>query len=400
MAQRAWTDESLDAMRLMGDEPADQLVQQLFAEHQVDAVNAMMRTLVENDKIPESIPENLRKFLQSVAVLPPWADAKKVRLGENLFWQHGPAIVLILFCYSLPFCYAARKEAHALALTGRLSKAPNRRVTETAQMLIDVMEPGGLLGPGTGVRTAQKVRLMHAGVRFQILSSDEWNKKEFDCPLNQEDLAGTLMSFSVIGLDGLRKLDISVSEAEADAYLHCWNVIGHILGVHKNLLPVDLEDAVAFTEAFRNRQFAESDEGKLMTKALLDMMVHILPGNIFDFIPAAFANFFLEDKTARLLGIPSVPFDKELLRPLQLSNVIAEDLLGSPGGMQKLVEVVSRHLLESLEFVARGGNRLSFSIPKRLWQGSRKDTKTQTSLYLATKKALSFVVKWFQQRLG
>jgi hypothetical protein len=43
MALRAWTDESLDAMRLIGDEPADQLVQQLFAEHQVDAVNAMMR---------------------------------------------------------------------------------------------------------------------------------------------------------------------------------------------------------------------------------------------------------------------------------------------------------------------------------------------------------------------
>ena len=402
MAQRAWTDEFLNRMRLIGDEPADQLVQQLFAEHQVNAVNAMMRTLVENDKIPSgsSIPKNLREFLQSVAVLPPWADAKKVRLGEELFWQHGPAIVLILFCYSLPFCYAARQEAHALALTGRLSKAPNRRVTETAQMLIDVMASGGLLGSGTGVRTAQKVRLMHAGVRFQILASNEWNTEQFNCPLNQEDLAGTLMSFSVIGLDGLRKLDISVSEAEAEAYLHCWNVIGHILGVLDDLLPVDLEDAVAFTNAFRNRQFAGCEEGRLMTKALLDMMAHILPGNIFDFIPHAFANFFLEQKTAQLLGIPAVPFDRELLLPLELSNVIADDFVDSSGWMRKLVELVSRHLLESLELVARGGNRPSFRIPKRLWQGWRRDTDPQMNLYLAIKKAVSFVVEWLQRRWG
>jgi len=137
-----------------------------------------------------------------------------------------------------------------------------------------------------------------------------------------------------------------------------------------------------------------------MTKALLDMMAHILPGNIFDFIPHAFANFFLEQKTAQLLGIPAVPFDRELLLPLELSNVIADDFVDSSGWMRKLVELVSRHLLESLELVARGGNRPSFRIPKRLWQGWRRDTDPQMNLYLAIKKAVSFVVEWLQRRWG
>jgi hypothetical protein len=115
MAHPAWTDEFLDGMRLIGDEPADQLVKELITKQQVGAVNLMMRKLVENEGIPPgSIPDGLREFLQSSAVLPQWTDMEKVRLAENLFWLHGPAIVLLLFCYSLPFCYAARKEVQAL----------------------------------------------------------------------------------------------------------------------------------------------------------------------------------------------------------------------------------------------------------------------------------------------
>jgi hypothetical protein len=398
MAHPAWTDEFLDGMRLIGDEPADQLVKELFAEQQVGAVNLMMRKLVENEGIPPgSIPDSLREFLQSSAVLPQWTGMEKVRLAENLFWLHGPAIVLLLFCYSLPFCYAARKEVQALALTGRLYTDVNRRVTETAQMVIDVMAPGGLTGSGAGVRTAQKVRLMHAGVRVQILASKRWSQ-EFGCPLNQEDLAGTLMSFSVIVLDGLRQLNISVSELEAEAYLHCWKVIGHILGLREELMPVDLADATAFTKAFRVRQFEECAEGQLMTKALLDMMAHILPGNIFDLIPQALTYHFTGEKMANLLGVKPVPFDSLLFLPLQLSNVIADDFLSNSGWMQELVELVSMHLLESLQLVARGGKRASFSIPTKLWRGWKRRPARRINLYLAVKIAMSALCNWLRHR--
>ena len=393
MAHPAWTDEFLDQMRLIGDDPADQIMKELFTEHEVGAVNLMMRKLVENEQIPpESIPAHLRDFLQSVAVLPEWADPEKIRSAENLFWLHGPAIVLLLFCYSLPFCYAARKEVQALALTGRLYTSTNRRVTETAQMLIDVMSPGGLTGSGAGVRTAQKVRLMHAGVRYQIGASNKW-QQEFDHPLNQEDLAGTLMSFSIVVLDGLRRLDISISESEADAYLHCWKVIGHILGLREEMLPVDLADATDFTKSFRQRQFAECPEGQLMTKALLEMMAHILPGNVFDPVPKALMYYFVGEKMANLLGVEPVPFDHALFLPLQLSNVIADDFLENSGWMRNLVEIVSRHLLDSLELVARGKNRPSFSIPKKLRQRWRRRIDPGSNLYLVVQNALSTFLK-------
>lgn len=362
-------------MRRIGDKPADQLIQAFFAGKEGGAINALMREMVASDAIPSgsSIPDDLRAFLKSAAVLPEWADKEKLQAGQEVFWEHGPAIVLILFCYSLPFCYAARREAQALGLTGRLSGNPRRRVTETAQMLIDVMAPGGLTGPGTGIRTIERVRLMHAAVRYLIAKSNKWDL-EIDCPLNQEDLAGTLMSFTSITFDGLRRLDINLSKSDAEAYLHCWNVVGHILGIRKDLLPTDLDDAEAFTSVFKERQFAASEEGRFMTNALLEAIASILPGaniipeTMFEFLPRALTYYFVGETMAGVLGVEAVPFENQVLAPLKWANRIAGDVEASPWFMRQLVALVSRHLLVALELVARGGNRPSFNIPTELRQ--------------------------------
>ena len=132
----------------------------------------------------------------------------------------GPEAIANLLCYSLPFCYAARKGVQVLALTSRLYTNPTRRVVETAQIVVAVPRPGGLAAGGTGVRTAQKVRLMLAGVRHQIGSYPGWNP-EFGKPINQEDMAGTLLSFSWVIIDGLRQLGLHIDEQRAEALLHC-----------------------------------------------------------------------------------------------------------------------------------------------------------------------------------
>ena len=50
-------------------------------------------------------------------------------------------------------------------------------------------------------------------------------------PINQEDLAGTLMTFSCVVLDALKKLRVGYSAAEGEAFLHAWKVVGHFMGV-------------------------------------------------------------------------------------------------------------------------------------------------------------------------
>jgi hypothetical protein len=206
----AWTDAFLEPMRQVGDQPADLAIATMFAAGDVGAVNALMLHLVNNEEmIPESLPETVKTFLATTEDLPPFADAAKIRIAEELFFQWGPQIILILHCYSLPYCYAAKKGVQVLALTSRLSTNASRRIIEVAQMLVDVMQPGGLTsGDGRGRRTLQKVRLMHAAVRLLAKNSPAWDPA-WDLPINQEDLAATLMSFSWIALDGLDKLGLT-----------------------------------------------------------------------------------------------------------------------------------------------------------------------------------------------
>ncbi len=363
-----WPDSLLDSMRQAQDPPADKLVNDLFAAGQVEAVNQLMRSLVVNDGLPpEQLPADVRDFLADSGQLPDWADPQKIEAGERVFWRYGPGIIAVLHCYSLPFCYAGRKGVQVLALTSRLYSNPTRRVIETAQMVVDVMRPGGLGKLGTGVRTAQKVRLMHAGVRFQTGRYSGW-KPEFDLPINQEDLAGTLTSFAYITIDGLRRLGHVVTDEDAEAYIHCWNVVGHILGIRPELLPVDYNDAAALAGRIAERQFAPSDEGRMMTRALVEMMQHVIPGNLFDRAPELLMRYLLGDRTAEILGVSQGRLADWVAGPVRLIARVRSDLARRSEDIARIHELFGRALIEGIVLVGRGGNRVPFTIPTELLQ--------------------------------
>ena len=128
---------------------------------------------------------------------------------------------------------------------------------ETGQFLMDTLTVGGLGEHGKGRRTIQRVRLMHAAVRHLVAARNEqqpglWDP-DWGLPINQEDLAGTLIAFSGVVVDQLVRLGVQLSDADIDAYLHVWNVIGHLLGVRDELLVHDVGDAVALFDAIRRR---------------------------------------------------------------------------------------------------------------------------------------------------
>lgn len=147
------------------------------------------------------------------------------------------------------------------------------RLFQTAQMLVDVMSPGGLGPGGKGLCTIQKVRLLHGAIRHLIRTSDTpWDEAQLGVPINQEDLAGTMLTFSSVILEGLRKRDIDVSAAHQEAYFSTWCVIGRLMGVQDALIPKDLASGVALMKAIQYRQIAASPQGIQMTEALLNSM--------------------------------------------------------------------------------------------------------------------------------
>lgn len=368
-AQSKWADRFLDEMRQAQDLLADTVVSELFASGQVQSVNQLMRSLVENDGVPAAgLPFVVKRYLERSGQLPDWMDAAKMKEAEQLFFRYGPAIVAVLLCYSLPFDYAARKGVQVLALTSRLFSNAERRVVETAQMIVDVMRPGGLGSLGTGIRSSQKVRLMHAAVRFLIGRHESW-RAEWDKPINQEDMAGTLLSFSFITLDGLRKLGYPLTNDECEAYLHHWNVVGHILGIREDLMATNMADAAALAGRIGDRQFAPCDEGRMMAGALVRMMQHIIPGNLFDGVPVFLMRQLQGERVAEILGIGKAPAIETLLTPplravLALQGAVTKQ---SPV-LMRIHELFGRLLIEGLVLSWRGGTRVGFTIPEELLQ--------------------------------
>jgi len=325
-----------------------------------------MNTLVLNDApVPSDLPPELAGYLEETGRIEP-SSLPSSEKGEALFAEFGPEMLMVLGCYSLPLTYSAKKGVHVLYRTGYLLRRPNRRVFETLQMVVDVLSPGGLTPTGKGIRTAQKVRLMHAAIRTLILQDREppWDTGQLGIPINQEDLAGTLMSFSWLVLDGLEKLDIHLSEDEQQAYLDAWLAVGRIMGVHPELLPADMQEAGELTRRVLGQQIDPCEEARLLTQALLDMLRECTPPGFQEF-PAGLMRRFLPQDVAEGLCIPQCCLQEHLA--VAHSHLLgrAEQTLGG-SCLGRPVRQFNIAFLQWLINVDRGGRRAPFAIPDDL----------------------------------
>jgi hypothetical protein len=373
-----WTDALLDRMRKTGDELADKPVKKVLDSGGVDAVNALLRTLVRNDQpAPEELPAEIQDYLAESLALPEWADMRKIKRGQQLYDTWGVLITLCLFCASLPASYAAAKGVKVLYLTARLDTDARRRVIETGQFLIDVLAVGGLDDEhGKGRRTIQRVRLMHAAVRNLI---EERNKQQpglwdpdWGTPINQEDLAGTRLAFSYIVADSLPRLGVRLPAKDVDAYLHLWDVIGHLMGVDDELRVHGKADAKALVDAIRDRQFRASPEGQDMTKALLGLMDEMTPFHRFDETIPPLIRHLIGDDIADMLDVPESKLP-EVGQLARLNKWFFVHVFGQSHRDSPRYELISRiarpfgyDLVHGLFRLERGGERAPFDIPDHL----------------------------------
>ena len=369
-----WSDGFLDAKRQHADPPGDDLIHKIFAsagiaeaERRIETISRLFDTLVAAESPRGSeLPGDILHFWTSDP-LPRWADRERIKRGQQLFESYGPLIVIILFCSSLPRAYLAAKGVQVLNLTAFLSQDPRRRVIETAQMLVDALTPGGLQQPGAfGISSARKVRVMHAAIRFLIQNRGTWNTAKLGIPINQEDLGGTLCTFSVGVIQGLERIGVTLSETEAEDYLHTWKVIGHILGLDEDMLPRDVRDATALAERIAARHFAVSFEGRYMMNALTELMKELTPYRIFDGLPSSTVRFLIGDEHADLLGVPPADWTRHLIRGLRAGARVFDRWSDGSPAHQRLGQVFGGALLRGLLEMERGPKRVTFRIPVEL----------------------------------
>ncbi len=305
----ALDDHELDELRQIGDPEADGLAAELVARYPGLDEGALVRLVIGDMAAGTGASDDkVREWLLEGPALPDWADRDRIKRGQDFFGRWPLPITATLFCVSLPSAYAAADGARMLAVTSDLAtKNVTRRVAETGRMLIDVMDlgresPAALEPGGQGYLTVRGVRLLHGVVRETLRTSGRLDPA-WGLPVNQEDLLGTLLTFTSAVFEGLDRLGLRYDADQAEDYLHTWCVIGEMLGIERKLLPADLDQATVLRDRIARRHHERSDAGDLLTGALLHHMETSMPLALRK-LPATLTHHLLRPDVAHHLRLP------------------------------------------------------------------------------------------------
>ncbi|GAB3934594.1 DUF5995 family protein [Larkinella terrae] len=331
-----WTDEFLWSKRRLGDPLADETIAAILLDNQKGEIDQIFQMLVRNRTFPnpafDVLPERLKKIVEDYFVktrrLPDWAEPFKLAVATDVFKLYGPKILLLLLCKSLPLCYTCWRGAKVLYRTGRLRvhdgslDSFTRRLMETAQFVVNILTLNSFEHDGLAIVSIQKVRLMHAVIRYHA-QQHRWDLETYGVPINQQDLVGTLLSFGVVIIDGLKQMGIELTPEESEAYLHLWKVVGHMIGVDDDLNSENADDGRFLMNAILEQQAGKSPdggrEGAELTEACIDLMNSRLSFGPFRNLPAVFVRFFIGDNYADLLDVPKEddPNDSAAINAIQ-----------------------------------------------------------------------------------
>lgn len=315
--------------------------------------------MVRNDQhIPAALPDNIENWLRDNASLPEGSDMERIDRASQFFMENGVAISLILATAALVECYAGKKGVKVLTYTYRLGQNPYHRVAETGQFVILTMSPGGLAPYGKGIKAIHKVRFIHSAIRHLITRTGKWQHQELGVPICQEDLLGTLMTFSYVVIRALRKLGIHVTERQAEDFVYFWKIVGEELGIRPDIIPETMAESQAVAETIKRRHHGPSPEGIQMTKALLDMHADLIPGERFDGIVPALIRHLVGDEVADWMEVPSSNWSFLLQNKLMMSGLLESSVVNKLG----------MSLLNREAFEMSGYRRPAFEIPTELRQ--------------------------------
>jgi ER-bound oxygenase mpaB/B'/Rubber oxygenase, catalytic domain len=263
----------------MGDPLADNLVE-AFRQLPAGVGRQQFETAVEHgiDAVDDPLPE-LVAFFAQVDARPYWVDQHKLDLASRVTGRIGVvAGFTSLAMLSLMGGYLASRADKTLVGTGDLDQMAPRRLAETLAWTVDVTGPGALGRFATGFKGTLRVRLMHAMVRAGMNRRTGWNYADWDQPVNQSTLAGTLLLFSMGNILGSQALGLRFNRREKDAVYHLWRYVGYLIGVDVEILPTSELDTWRLLWLQADYEFRPDDDSRRLGQALAKALGPLLIG--------------------------------------------------------------------------------------------------------------------------
>ncbi|HZV71710.1 MAG TPA: oxygenase MpaB family protein [Saprospiraceae bacterium] len=393
-----WTNELLDEMRKQGDPMADKAAKALFEAvkgHSPAEVGAYISAFVSRDfskawpstPLIQDPPELIAYFENFDDFMFNREEIEFLEKGADIFDKHGPWIVFALGVRSLLKQYAHTKAIEVLRLTTLLVAHVNRRIMETMQFVLDVMNEGwytkaadgkirlNLQHPG--LMSIKKLRLLHAMIRYRLqnnmydTSLGDYDIETLGYPINQEDMVFAVHTFSLEIIEGLREMRMVITDEEAENYFQCWKLFGRGLGVNRQLEPASYADAIELQNTIYQRHFTMPNSvGPVLAKALTGWFTSTVP--LLD--QKLLITFIKEFNGPENFAILSNNLDIDVgnvvlgdLRDHVQKDLEFEDKSGRPGlahedAGQMALDNFFIHFLRTLLTTERGGKNETFRI--------------------------------------
>ena len=245
-----------------------------------------------------SAPEQLVTFVHEMEHFPAWLDKKLIergaRLERNAYAHRAPFIIR----GGLLATYMNKYAAFPMVMTGALSsKSAAHRVNETAIFFTETVMPDVLDRHGAAFKDAAMVRLMHAMVRFNILSrGDRWDVKTYGIPIPQVDqMPAGLMSIFIIARNALRR-GRTVFTPDERAHVELARYRCFLLGLPRDLLadtPQAVVDLLLTRHATLRKGFDDNCAALVHAMLTADLTGdHSLRGQLHTWLERGFAKVF------------------------------------------------------------------------------------------------------------
>lgn len=316
----------------VGDPPADRLVEWMSDTGMAQTRALFDRALTEGISALPDAPQPLREFFAGVENVPDWVDWTLIRRGERAMRRSGADGMYVARDVSLLGGYQFSGFNKTLVRTGALEKGSNKRFAETMQWAMDVISENGMDPGGVGYRSTLRVRLIHAMVRRHVAAMPDWRAADWGVPINQTDMAATLVGALVAPSACSLGMGIVLSPKDYAAIAHLTRYVGWLIGVDDEWLPRDYRDAIRVLFHTLTALSAPDES----TRQLAMPMVQDPMGWHYAVLPAlrrrlaraqhlSVTSAFLGPRAMRALGLPTVvlPWYPALRMPVNVLRSVA-----------------------------------------------------------------------------
>lgn len=300
-ADPKWSDDLfLDRLRASTDEVADRTVAELHAAGLTGAESGRLfaRMDASDAAVPEESPAAMKAFFAATREehvrMERGIDADAVRRGKEVFRLYTLQSCVVMLASSLPCGYSAPCLSRVLTVSDDLEHHPYRRLLGVLQLLVNIYRDEAHEVDGYAFLTAQKLRLLHAGIRPVVRRRRPGFEERYGIPVNHEDMLATIMGFSLLVLEGSGNLGVEFRRDQVEDVWYLWRQFARMMGItpageplSEEFVPETIDDAAAFYASYVRRHFADdpadNPDGAALAGHNLAMMRDLLPwwGRLF-----------------------------------------------------------------------------------------------------------------------